>query len=138
VRDLVRGFGRLQNLAATLAITCVLARFVRFGGGTWRWTATRLVAGAALTVGLVVVLAALTLVDFEQLFLTFHLVSFNNDLWELDPRKDNLIRFFPFEFWYDATVTVATRTVLSAVAVGAAAWLARRWLRGEIGEHLVP
>ncbi len=138
VRDLVRGIDRLQNFAATLAITAVLARFVRFGSGAWRWTATRLGVGAALTLGVVAVFGALTLVDFEQLFLTFHLVSFDNDLWELDPRKDNLIRFFPFEFWYDATVTVAIRTVLSAVAVGAAAVLAGRWLKGGIGEHVFP
>jgi integral membrane protein (TIGR01906 family) len=138
VRDIVRFVGRLQNLFLTLAVAAALGRFITRGGSAWRWTAGRLVGGAALTIGGVVLFGALTMVDFEQLFLTFHEMSFSNDLWQLDPRTDNLIRFFPFEFWYDATVTVALRTVLSALVVGGAALIARRWLRGGIVERAVP
>jgi integral membrane protein (TIGR01906 family) len=138
VRDIVRLIGRLENLALTLALAAVLGRFVARGGPAWRWAAARLLGGAALTLGGVMFFGALTMVDFEQLFLMFHVVSFDNDLWQLDPRSDNLIRFFPFDFWYEATVTVAVRTVLSAVVVGGAALIARRWLRGGIGEHAVP
>lgn len=138
VRGLVRFIGRLENLALTLALAVALGRFVARGGSAWPWTAARLASGAALTLGVVLLFGALTLVDFEQLFLAFHIVSFDNDLWRLDPRTDNLIRFFPFEFWYDATVTVAVRTVLSALLVGSAALIARRWLRGGISERAVP
>ena len=42
-------------------------------------------------------------------------------------RRDNLIRLFPFEFWFDATVTVALRTVFFAVVLAIAAWTVRRW-----------
>jgi integral membrane protein (TIGR01906 family) len=138
VRDIVRLVGRIGNLFLTLALAAVIGRFVARGRGAWRWAAGRLGAGAGLTIGVVVLFGALTMVDFEQLFLAFHEMSFSNDLWQLDPRTDNLIRFFPFEFWYDATVTVALRTVLSALVVGGAALIARRWLRGGIGERAVP
>jgi drug/metabolite transporter (DMT)-like permease len=91
------------------------------------WIAGRALAGAAATLALIVAMGGLTLIDFERLFLAFHLVSFDNDLWQLDPRRDNLIRFFPFEFWFDATVTVALRTVFFAVVLAVAAWTVRRW-----------
>jgi integral membrane protein (TIGR01906 family) len=138
VRDIVRSIGRLENLALTVGLAAILGRFAARGPVAWRWAAARLAAGAGVTLAVVLVMGALTMVDFEQLFLTFHVLSFDNDLWQLDPRRDNLIRFFPFEFWYDATVTVAVRTVLSALLVGGAALIARRWLRGGIGGHAVP
>lgn len=127
VRGIVRLVGRLTNLALTLIVGVAAGRVAREGRPAVRWVAARLLAGAGLTVAIVAVMGVLTLVDFERLFLAFHLLSFDNSLWQLDPRTDNLIRFFPFEFWFDATVTVAIRTVLSAVVLAVAAWAARRW-----------
>ena len=37
---------------------------------------------------------------FSNAFLTFHKVFFTNDLWMLDPAKDNLINLFPEQFFY--------------------------------------
>ncbi|HEY3111395.1 MAG TPA: DUF1461 domain-containing protein, partial [Chloroflexota bacterium] len=107
VRDIVRLLGRLENLALTLIVAVAAARFASRGPAAVGWIAGRALAGAAATLALIVAMGGLTLIDFERLFLAFHLVSFDNDLWQLDPRRDNLIRFFPFEFWFDATVAVA-------------------------------
>ncbi|MBI2499689.1 TIGR01906 family membrane protein [Candidatus Woesearchaeota archaeon] len=42
------------------------------------------------------------LINFENFFNnTFHKVLFNNDLYLLDPAKDNLINLFPYEFFQD-------------------------------------
>lgn len=85
------------------------------------------VASAVVVVAVPVVLIAAS-----------NVVSFDSDGWQLDPRRDNLIRSFPFEFWYDATVTVVVRTVLSALVVGGAALIARRLLGGGTVEPAVP
>jgi integral membrane protein (TIGR01906 family) len=127
VRDIVRLIGRFQNLALTLMVAVAAGRLASRGPLALGWVAARAMAGAVVTLLGVALMGALTLVDFERLFLAFHLLSFDNDLWQLDPRKDNLIRFFPFEFWFDATVTVAVRTVLSALLLAAVAWSVRRW-----------
>jgi integral membrane protein (TIGR01906 family) len=127
VRAIVRLLGRLENLALTLIVAVTAARLSTSGRTGVAWVARRALAGAAATLAGVIVLGALTVVDFERLFLAFHLLSFDNDLWQLDPRRDNLIRFFPFEFWFDATVTVALRTVFFAVVLAVVAWTVRRW-----------
>jgi integral membrane protein (TIGR01906 family) len=60
----------------------------------------------------------LALVGFETLFTLFHHISFANDLWQLDPRRDYLIMMFPLGFWFDATMRVAATAVGGALLLG--------------------
>jgi integral membrane protein (TIGR01906 family) len=94
------------------------------------WTVA---AGAGVSVALLAALGALAATDFSELFIQFHLVSFANDLWQLDPRRDYLIRLFPQGFFQDAALRVAALTIAQAVLLGAAAllalWLGRRQAR---------
>ena len=66
--------------------------------------------GAGATVGLVALVGLISLVAFDQLFLLFHRVSFTNEFWQLDPRRDFLVMMFPQGFWLDATFFVAYLT----------------------------
>jgi len=50
--------------------------------------------------------------------LQFHLFSFSNKFWQLDPTRDYLIMLFPGEFWYDATLFCALATVGLAIILG--------------------
>ena len=82
-----------------------------------------------LAAGIFVLLAlgAGTLLGFDQLFLQFHLISFTNELWQLDPARDYLIMLFPRNFWYDATIFCTLATVAGALVLGGVAkvYLAR-------------
>ena len=97
------------------AIGPVVARGTLWGGG--------------LTVGVVILVGLLSVTGFDSLFLFFHEISFSNDFWKLDPRRDFLIMMFPQGFWFDATIFVALVTVGLAMlllgAVGAARLLRR-------------
>jgi len=62
-----------------------------------------------------------TLLGFDQLFWQFHLISFANELWMLDPTKDYLIMLFPQGFWYDATLFCALSTAGLAIILGGVA-----------------
>jgi integral membrane protein (TIGR01906 family) len=128
VRDIVWLVGRLEAFALSIVVAIAAGRFVVSRSAAPRWVANRALLGAVVTVAVVAALGALTLVDFGELFLAFHVLSFDNDLWQLDPRRDNLIRFFPFAFWFDATVTVALRSVLSALLVVVVALWTRRFV----------
>ena len=56
-------------------------------------------------------------IAFPWLFWIFHLVSFSNDLWLLDPRTDYLLIMFPLGFWFDATMRVAATAAAGAGAL---------------------
>jgi len=65
------------------------------------------------------------LIDFEGLFLTFHLTSFSNDLWMLDPSKDYLIMMFPERFFFDAALFLVGSTAVEALILGGGTWAYR-------------
>jgi integral membrane protein (TIGR01906 family) len=79
------------------------------------------VGGGGVTLALMLALGLGMLLGFDQLFLQFHLISFTNPFWQLDPAKDYLIMLFPQGFWYDATLFCALATVVGAVVLGGVA-----------------
>ena len=76
------------------------------------------VGGGGITLALMLALGLGTLLGFDQLFWQFHLISFTNELWQLDPTKDYLIMLFPRGFWYDTTVFCALITTGLAIILG--------------------
>ena len=56
------------------------------------------------TAALLATAAVGVLIGFDDLFRQFHLLSFANDFWLLDPRTDHLIQMFPQGFWFDVTL----------------------------------
>ena len=90
-----------------------------------------LMGGSVLTVVLLAVLGAVSLAGFDAVFTRFHLISFSNDLWRLDPRTDYLIRLFPEGFFLDTMLIVAGLTVSQAMLAGTAAGAFLWWRRSR-------
>lgn len=84
----------------------------------WRRLAWGIVGGSGIALALMLALGLGTILNFDQLFLQFHLLSFANELWQLDPTRDYLIMLFPQGFWYDATVFCALATAALAIILG--------------------
>ena len=95
----------------------------------WRRLAWGVVGGSGLTLALMLVLGLGMLLNFDQLFLQFHLVSFANEFWILDPTRDYLIMLFPSGFWFDAALFCALATVVGAIVLGGVATIPLRWTR---------
>ena len=95
VKGLVRGVYAVQYIAAAymaafLAVCAWLKRREALA------LAVRLLSyGGLATLGLAALVGLGSLVGFDRLFLAFHLVSFSNDLWQLDPRRHMLLAMFP-------------------------------------------
>ncbi|MPZ99302.1 MAG: TIGR01906 family membrane protein [Dehalococcoidia bacterium] len=104
-----------------------------------RRLARQAVLAGVVTAGALGIAGIAMLVGFDSLFTQFHLLSFSNDFWRLDPATDHLIQMFPQGFWFDVSIGVGVLTVmegglLALAGVGYLAWLDRdrpRWRSGR-------
>ncbi len=111
-----------------------LAYILAFVAGNWIWrrktfwpSALRALRwGSGLTLSLILMLGIWAVAGFDRLFLAFHLVSFSNPFWQLDPARDKLIVMFPEGFFYDITLVIFGATALMALALGVASHLVLR------------
>jgi integral membrane protein (TIGR01906 family) len=111
----------VQRGAFLVIVICALALFFGLRVG-WRILIRGLFRGSFITMGLMVILALWALFGFERFFLLFHLVSFSNEYWMLDPAKDYLIRLFPEGFFYDAALFGFGAIMLEALLIGGVAF----------------
>lgn len=109
----------LGTLAYALAYAgvCLFWRKRRY----WRHLAWGLVGGGGITLALMLALGLGTLFGFRQLFWQFHIISFSNEFWLLDPTKDYLKMLFPDGFFYDAVLFCALGTAGLAIILGGVA-----------------
>ena len=57
------------------------------------------------------------LLFFQELFIIFHKIAFNNDLWILNPNKDYLLMMYPEDFFRDVAVLILLSSFLLNVIV---------------------
>ncbi len=76
-----------------------------------------LIKGSVLTVTLVGLVGLASLALFGPLFRLFHVVSFRNDLWQLDPYSSYLVQMFPQGFWLDATLLIGFACIVESGAI---------------------
>ena len=119
-----------------------LGFIVVFVGGAIAWRrrgAGRALAAVGVQSGVgvtsvLLVLGVVAISGFDGAFRQFHLVFFKNDFWQLSNR-DRLIQMFPQDFFFESTLLIGAAIIGTAVAVGAAGWLALRrnaWLSAAL------
>ncbi len=93
-------------------------------GAFWRgrraglaWLLRAAAAAGGLIVALVIVLAVVAMVGFDEAFRQFHLLFFTNDLWQLTS-ADALIQLFPQRFFFDTTLLIGGAIVIPAALIG--------------------
>jgi len=121
VKKLVRGVYVLAIASAMYLLAMTLIGFARQRGQFTQLLANRLAMGGGLTLSLLILFGAVAAFGFDSLFIKFHELSFTNDFWQLDPRTDYLVRIFPDNFWFDATLWVAVRAIIGALLILVAA-----------------
>jgi integral membrane protein (TIGR01906 family) len=96
-----------------------------------RRLAKGLLFGGGLTLVLMAAMGIMIAADFEQFFLQFHLLSFANDLWLLNPNTDYLVMLFPEGFWFYATLFIVIGTAAGALLLGGLGWWRLKKERGS-------
>ena len=136
VKGLVRGVYLWQWISVGYLLGLALVGSVLWRGSFWPSLARWLLWGSVLSIGGLLLLGFGALIGFDALFTQFHLLSFSNDLWLLDPRTDKLIQMFPESFFRDATLFVALEVLFGALGIGGAAGSLLRWKNKPLRLHL--
>lgn len=119
VKGLVKGVYRVQLLTGLYLLGFAVVGFAMGRRSFLPKLARHAGLGGGVTLGLAALIGFGALVGFQRLFLAFHQVSFSNDFWLLDPRRDFLIMMFPEGFFLDATMWVAGATIVEALLLAA-------------------
>lgn len=128
----LRDVKRLLRLVYWLLLGTLVYALVYLGLSLFLWRDRRrlawgLAGGSCLTLALMLILGLGTLLNFDWLFWQFHLISFANDLWLLNPTRDYLIMLFPRGLWYDVFLFWAVTTAVGAVILGGVGgWYVKR------------
>lgn len=117
----------VQSVSLLLVVTLILAGFA-FGRSADVRTALR--RGSTLTLLLLGFTALAFLMDFQQMFVLFHLAAFDNSFWLLDPLTDYLVMLFPLGFWQDMFLLAGAGTGLAAMGILALTMRRARPARG--------
>ncbi len=132
MRDVKNLFQRaffFQELAFVYIVGYIVTVFLWARERSLRKLAQQCLYGGLFTAAILTVAAAAMLTGFDALFRQFHLLSFSNDFWELDPDVDHLVQMFPQGFWFRVSFLVGVATLLEGLALAGAAYATLRWLQ---------
>jgi integral membrane protein (TIGR01906 family) len=127
VKALFRRVFQLQELAFAYGATYVALVFLWSRERSMQRLARESVLAGLVTAGVMAAAALAMLVGFDQLFLQFHLFSFSNDFWQLNPATDHLLQMFPQGFWFDVSLAVGVLTVVEGGLVALVGFAYLRW-----------
>ena len=79
----------------------------------------RIIAKSYFIYSVSILISTLILIalSFRWIFYFFHIISFNNNLWILDPRTDYLIKIFEEVFFMDAAIFIGILTLFSSIII---------------------
>ena len=129
VKALVKGVYRVSELTGLYLLAVLVGGFAIWGRRFAPSCGRLLGWGGWVTISLLIIVGLAMTVGFDRLFLAFHLISFTNDLWQLDPRRDYLIAMFPEAFFFTATVLIIISIAFLAVALIVISWIIRKRAR---------
>jgi integral membrane protein (TIGR01906 family) len=73
-----------------------------------------LLNGSRLTIGLILAIVIIAVTSWETFFAAFHGLFFAGGTWQFE-YSDTLIRLFPEQFWFDASLIIGGATLLVAL-----------------------
>ena len=116
VRGLFLGGLALRRISLGLIVACVILLLL-LKADIRRVLPKMICIGSALFFAVLAVLAGIISTDFNQYFIMFHHIFFNNDLWMLNPDTDLLINIVPEPLFFDTAARIAMTYGVSVLTV---------------------
>ena len=105
VRDLFIGGLNIRTGALVIASLCILL-LILTKADLKKTVPAGYQAALAVTAAALLFLGAACAVDFNAVFVKFHHIFFDNDLWIFDPAEDYMIRMLPEGLFFDMVVRI--------------------------------
>ena len=116
VRELFIGGLNIRFGACVAAVLCIL--FLVITRADIKKVVSRSYRIALGVTGAAVILIGIAaVVDFNAVFVQFHHIFFDNDLWIFDPAEDYMIRMLPEGLFYDMVMRIGAIFVVSLVVL---------------------
>ena len=125
--DVQAVFQSVSRVMQVTFILLILLGFVLWKTGEQKAFASAIQSGGLVTSGLILSIALLAVFGWEFWFNTFHLFFFKPGSW-LFSYSDTLIRLFPVEFWFDATLTISAFSLTGGLLLALIGWQGKRIL----------
>ena len=105
VRDLFIGGLNIRTGALVIAVLCILF-LILTKADLKKTVPAGYQAALAVTAAALLFLGIACAVDFNTVFVKFHHIFFDNDLWIFDPAEDYMIRMLPEGLFFDMVVRI--------------------------------
>lgn len=105
VRDLFIGGLNIRTGALVIAVLCILL-LILTKADLKKTVPAGYQAALAVTAAALLFLGIACAVDFNTVFVKFHHIFFDNDLWIFDPAEDYMIRMLPEGLFFDMVVRI--------------------------------
>jgi len=127
--DVQAVFQSVSRVWQAVFILLLLLGLILWQQGERMTLASAIQSGGLLTSGLILTIALLALFAWQFWFETFHLFFFKPGSW-LFSYSDTLIRLFPVEFWFDATLTISVLSLAGGLLLALVGWRGKHVLAG--------
>ena len=132
VRKLVRLDYNIMAITFIIDLIIVLIYVVK---RQYRHLSQALIGSGIFTFAFVAVLGIVMLIDFDDFFILFHYISFDNMDWLLDPTTDYLVMMYPDGFWFMALGAVVLLLFVEvAIVMGIGFFLKKKFPAETLSE----
>lgn len=111
----------LKDISIILFIFSVLFLYIK-KGDVFR----NLYNGMFWIIAIIILFTIVISLNFDKWFIYFHLIFFNNNLWQLDITKDKLLQMMPEGLFSDAAYLTARNSIVTFFAIGFISYFLRK------------
>ena len=115
VKVLIRAVFSVATFTGFILLSFFVFGWVYFRSSVWELLMKSLKVSSILSGLSAGLLTVIMFVDFSAVFRYFHILSFTNDLWLLDPKNDYLLIMFPERFFFETTMLIAVVSVIQFI-----------------------
>ena len=132
--DVQSVFQVILRVSQVAFILFLLLGFIFWQSGEYPAFASAIQSGGLLTSGIILTIALMAIFAWQTWFDLFHRFFFVPGSW-LFSYSDTLIRLFPVNFWFDATLTISVLSLIGGLILALTGWQWRVAIEGPSRRH---